>query len=230
MNIASKTFLVVGANGTLGHLLANQLLAKGAVVIGTARSPESSQGLAPNLTERLLLDLESSPSIEALTNYLLNQHTTIDGIIFASGLVAFGSIEEMPGSVFDRLLRVNTTGQVELFQKLIGGLKTSAANGGEPFVVSISGVIAESPMAGMSAYSASKIALKGFAQAASKELRKQGIRWIDARPGHTETGLASRAIFGSAPNFGSGLDAQIVAQRIVQAIENDERDLPSTAF
>jgi cyclic-di-GMP-binding biofilm dispersal mediator protein len=127
-------------------------------------------------------------------------------------------------------MRVNTTGQVELFQKLIGGLKTSAANGNEPFVVSISGVIAESPMAGMSAYSASKTALKGYAQAASKELRKQGIRWIDARPGHTETGLALRAIFGSAPNFGSGLDPQIVAQRIIQALENDERDLPSTAF
>lgn len=230
MNLASKKVLVVGANGSLGQLLANQLIAKGAVVIGTARSPESSQGLAPNLTERLLLDLESSQSIEALTNYLLGQHASIDGIIFASGLVAFGPIEDMPGAVFERLMRVNATGQVELFKRLIGGLKTSAANGGEPFVVSISGVIAESPMAGMSAYSASKTALKGFAQAASKELRKQGIRWIDARPGHTETGLALRAIFGSAPNFGSGLVPQIVAQRIIQALENDERDLPSTAF
>ena len=230
MNLASKKVLVVGANGALGQLLANLLLAKGAVVIGTARSPESSQNLAPNLTERLLVDLENSQSIDALTNYLVGQHPNIDGIIFASGLVAFGPIEDMPGSVLERLMRVNITGQVELFQKLVGGLKTSAVNGGEPFVISISGVISESPMAGMSAYSASKTALKGFAQAASKELRKQGIRWIDARPGHTETGLASRAIFGSAPNFSSGLDPQIVAQRIIQAIENDERDLPSTAF
>lgn len=230
MDLASKKVLVVGANGSLGQLLSSRLLASDAAVIGTARSAESSLGLAPNLTERLLLDLENSQSIEALTNYLLNKHITIDGVILASGLVAFGTIEEVPGSVLERLMRVNATGPFELIQKILPALRRSAEKGNEPFVLSISGVIAEAPMPGMSAYSASKTAMSGFATAASKELRKLGIRWVDARPGHTETGLANRAIFGSAPSFGTGHNPEKISDRIIAAIANDEKDLPSSAF
>jgi cyclic-di-GMP-binding biofilm dispersal mediator protein len=85
-------------------------------------------------------------------------------------------------------------------------------------------------MAGLSAYSASKTALNGYAVAASKELRKAGVNWIDARPGHTESGLASRAIFGIAPNFGQGKSVTEVVSRMVAAIAGQERDLPSSAF
>jgi cyclic-di-GMP-binding biofilm dispersal mediator protein len=53
---------------------------------------------------------------------------------------------------------------------------------------------------------------------------------VDARPGHTESGLATRAIFGQAPNFGAGKTVPEVVTRIVTAIKEDEKDLPSTAF
>jgi cyclic-di-GMP-binding biofilm dispersal mediator protein len=85
-------------------------------------------------------------------------------------------------------------------------------------------------MPGLAAYSASKTALQGFAQAAAKELRKSRIRWMDARPGHTDSGLAGRAIFGTAPNFGEGMTVEHVTSRIIQGILGDERDLPSSAF
>ena len=85
-------------------------------------------------------------------------------------------------------------------------------------------------MAGLSAYSASKAALHAFSVAAGREFRRLGVRFIDARPGHTESGLATRALFGEAPNFGAGLTTDAVAARIVAAIVNDEKDLPSAAF
>ena len=85
-------------------------------------------------------------------------------------------------------------------------------------------------MAGLAAYSASKTALLGYAQAAARELRRASIRWIDARPGHTETGLASRSIFGQAPAFGAGLEPAAVVARMIEAIMNDEKDLPSGSF
>jgi hypothetical protein len=37
-------------------------------------------------------------------------------------------------------------------------------------------------------------------------------------------------VFGEAPNFGAGLTTDAVAARIVAAIVNDEKDLPSAAF
>ena len=53
---------------------------------------------------------------------------------------------------------------------------------------------------------------------------------IDARPPHTETGLATRAVAGTAPNFPQGLDPAAVARRIVDAVADGSTDLPSEAF
>jgi cyclic-di-GMP-binding biofilm dispersal mediator protein len=165
-----------------------------------------------------------------LANYLITEPGSIDGIVLASGLVAFGTVGETPATVVENLMKVNATGQIALVQQLLPKLLESAAAGNEPFIVSISGVIAESPMAGLSAYSASKTAINGFATAAVRELKKIGVRWLDARPGHTESGLASRAVFGTAPNFGAGKSVPEVVSRIVRAIQEDEKDLPSSEF
>jgi cyclic-di-GMP-binding biofilm dispersal mediator protein len=228
--INDKVILVVGANGAFGTEFCSQLVAGGAKILGTARSAETSTRLSPTLEKGLILDLADTASIQTLANYLLAESGSIDGIVLASGLVAFGSVGETPVSVVENLMKVNATGQIALIQQLLPKLLESAAAGKEPFIVSISGVIAESPMAGLSAYSASKTALNGFATAATRELKKIGVRWLDARPGHTESGLATRAVFGTAPNFGAGKTVTEVVSRIIRAIQEDEKDLPSSEF
>jgi cyclic-di-GMP-binding biofilm dispersal mediator protein len=128
------------------------------------------------------------------------------------------------------LTAVNFTGPIAIISGLLPALKASAAADNEPFVVNISGVVAEAPMAGLAAYSATKAGLWAFDQALTREVRKDGIRVIDARPGHTETGLATRAVAGTAPAFPTGMTPESVADRIVRAILDGESDLPSTVF
>ena len=82
----------------------------------------------------------------------------------------------------------------------------------------------------MSVYGSSKAAVHSFDEALTREGRRSGVRVIDARPPHTETGLSSRAIAGDPPKMPAGLDPIKVAQRIVQAIADGETDLPSTSF
>jgi cyclic-di-GMP-binding biofilm dispersal mediator protein len=213
--LTNKTILVIGYTGGLGSQITHQLQLAGANVLGAS----SAQ-----------FDLNDENSIEQFCVAVNSSDSKIDGIVLAAGKVAFGSAQETPSAVTARLMQVNFLGQVSLVQKLINKLTASASAGNNPFVLSISGVIAENPMAGLASYSASKTALLGYAQAAAREFRKFGISWIDARPGHTETGLAGRAIFGNAPAFGAGLTPEKVAKRIVEAILNDEKDLPSTSF
>jgi len=105
---------------------------------------------------------------------------------------------------------------------------THLADGG--FFVNISGVVATQPVGGMAAYSASKAAAWAAVSAASREFRRRRIDVIDARPPHTETGLATRAIAGVAPKMPAGLAPDSVAARIVAAIAAGERDLASEAF
>ena len=186
--------------------------------------------LGSSLVERHVLDLTDQASIARFTSAILASGQAIDGIVLAAGEVAFGSAAETPPAISDRLMTVNFLGQIAVVTALLAELEKSAAANNAPFVVSISGVIAETPMAGLSSYSASKTAMHGYATAAARELRRAGIRWIDARPGHTESGLATRAIFGQAPAFGAGLKTEDVVARIVSAIKNDEKDLPSSSF
>ncbi len=96
--------------------------------------------------------------------------------------------------------------------------------------MTISGVVAETPQPGMAAYSASKSASRALSGALAGELRRNRIRVLDARPPHTETGLASRPVAGTAPRLPQGKDPQQVADRIVRAIADGERDLPTSAF
>ena len=227
---AGKHVLVVGASGAFGAEFSRQLIALGAEVSGTASNAESSVRLPRDLNHRLLLDLESSDSITNFAAYLNSLPIPLDGIVLASGLVAFGSFTETPMQVTERLMKVNALGQLHLVKDLAPKLSTSAQSGQHPFVLSISGVISENPMPGLASYSASKTALHGFALSAGKELKKLGVSWIDARPGHTESGLAGRAIFGTAPNFGSGKEVSAVVSRMLTGIANQEKDLPSSAF
>jgi cyclic-di-GMP-binding biofilm dispersal mediator protein len=229
-DLKSRNILVMGASGVLGSTIATKLAAQGATVMATSSSLESAERVPQAGNPRVLVDLTNPESIQVLINYLLDSDARIDGIVNATGVVAFGNYTDLTSETLQKLFAVNTTGPIALIQGLLPLLKASAAAGNDPFIVNISGVVAESPMAGLAAYSASKSALYAFDQAISRELRRDGIRVVDARPGHTETGLAGRAIEGVAPAFPQGMTAEHVADRIVKAILEDEKDLPSSSF
>lgn len=226
----ARNILVLGASGVLGSNIATKLAQAGATVMATSSTLESAERVPHAGNPRLLVDLTNPESIRVLIEYLIESDAKIDGIVNATGVVAFGNFTELSPEVLTKLFAVNTTGPIQLIQGLLPALKASAAAGNDPFIVNISGVVAETPMAGLAAYSASKAAFFAFNQAISRELRRDGIRVIDARPGHTETGLAGRAIGGVAPAFPTGMSAEQVSDRIVKAIMEDEKDLPSSAF
>lgn len=229
MNLSGKRFLVVGGSGVLGGELVKELRLLGATVLATATSNDSAAKIPAVAEVRLLLDYQNPASITTLTDYLTGS-TTLDGIINASGVVAFGPAAELDQSTIQKLTSINFAGPTQLLSQLHPMLKASAEAGNEPVVVNITGVVAEQPLPNLAAYSASKTAIAGFLEALKREWRRDGIRVLSANPGHTETGLAGRAIQGVAPAFPQGMTPEQVAKRIVEAIVNDEKELPSQAF
>lgn len=225
MEINGKTFLVCGASGVLGSELVKLLREQGAKVLGTATTNESAAQIPAGVEVRLLLDYTKPESIKTLTDYLIAS-TEIDGIINASGVVAFGEIAQLDAETLNKLFDINAVGPIQL----LSALSQLLAKKPESVVVNLTGVVAEAALPGIAAYSSSKFAIDGFLQAAAREWRRAGTRVISARPGHTETGLADRAIAGVAPKFPPGKTANQVASRIIQAIISDEKELPSSAF
>ena len=227
MTLSTGQYLVIGANGVLGRLLAESLIQRGAKVLGTARSNESAIGLPEQLTQKLLLDLESTDSIKQLVDYLTSTNTQLDGIINAAGRVGFGTVAETTAEDAHRLMKVNHLGPSQTIAGLMPLLATST---NEPFVLAITGVVAEKVFPGMSSYITSKTAHSTWLKALALEARRQKIRVIDARPGHTETGLATRPLFGSSPAFAQGMTPEYVVEKLMEAIESGITDLPSESF
>jgi len=225
-SLTNATVLVIGAAGGIGQSLCTALHAAGATVIGTTKDAGKLSSLATTTSSQRVLDLADGDSIAAFLDDIEADDVSLDGIIVAAGVVGFGNAVDVPAAGFDRMMAINATGPIHV----LSALSPIVGKSGDGFVVTLSGMIAETPMAGLSAYSASKAALHAFSIAAGREFRRLGVRLIDARPGHTESGLATRALFGEAPNFGAGLTTDAVDARIVAAIVNDEKDLPSAAF
>ena len=217
--------LVLGASGGLGSRIAAMLEDEGARVVRAARRPDSLSG-----PDAYLADLRTEQGAASLVAAALQAHGRLDGVVVAAGVVAFGPADEVSDDTIAELVETNMLGPIRALRDASQALAESAAAGREPFVVTISGVVSESPTAGMAAYSASKAGLAAFVSAASREYRRRGVRVLDARPGHTDTGLATRAVEGTAPAFGAALEPDDVAARIVRAIVDGEKDLPSSAF
>lgn len=215
-NLQGAVVLVVGATGGLGSRIAAQLETNGAIV---ARASKSAGH-----------DLRAPSVVREVLDATIAQHGRLDGLVIASGVVAFGAASDLDPATVDELFAVNTTSAIQLIAQSEPYLAASARDGREPFVVTLSGVVAEAPVAGVAAYSASKAALAAFVVAAAREYRRAGIRIMDARPGHTGTALSEHPIAGLAPRFAAALDPELVAARIVTAILDGEKDLPSTAF
>ena len=223
------TILVVGATGGLGREIARALSAAGATLVLSARDPADLAALGvPGAI--VPADLTDPAAISRLVEEATSVTGGLDGVVVAAGVVAFGPVTALSPATIERLFAVNTVAPMLLLQAAHTALAASAAAGRSPFLLTLSGVVSESPTANLAAYSASKAAIAAFGAAAGRELRRAGIRIIDARPGHTETALSTHPIAGETPRLPRGLDPADVAARIVRAILTDERDLPSTAF
>jgi cyclic-di-GMP-binding biofilm dispersal mediator protein len=171
----------------------------------------------------LLLDLESPESIATLAAYI-NASEKLDGVVLASGRVGFGGVDTTTAEQARKLMQINYLGQAEL----IATIKPAMNQGS--FIAAITGVVAEKTFPGMAAYCASKSALSAWLSSTSSDWRKSGVSAIELRPGHTETGLATRPLFGQAPQMPTGMTPEHVVDRIMSAIDSRESVVPSTAF
>lgn len=220
---------MTGASGGLGSAVSRLLADEGALLTLVGRDLARLDALGLDAVT-MASDLRKPASAGQVVGRAVLEHGGLDGVVVASGVVAFGSALDTPDEVLVDVFTINTLAPIRLLRAAGEYLTASAGADNDPFFATISAVVAEQPMAGMAGYSASKAALSAYDAAAARELRRARVRVLDIRPPHTETGLAQRPVHGEPPRLPTGLVPDAVAARIVAAIKDGERDLPSTAF
>ena len=223
-SLRGARILIVGASGGLGRPLAAALADRGAhlAMAGRDRSRLSDLGVGERYT--FAFDLADEAAAQPLVDAAAEALGGLDGLVCCAGAVAFGPLEKIPTDVLHEIVAVDLVGPLMLARAAIPVLP----RGG--FILNVSGVVAELPTAGLVSYSAAKAGISAGFRALAREVRPRGVSVIDARPPHTETGLASRALCGESPKMREGLEPAVVAERLVLAIEQDERDVPANAF
>lgn len=217
MELSNKVALVAGGTGGIGRHIVHELGARGATVVTASRRQHDSPNHIP-------ADLRSPEECQRVIDSVINQHGALDIVVNAVGVVAFGDVAATTVDTTEELFLTNVFTHIFL----CGSALPHMNKGG--VIVGISGVTAESNLPGMAVYGASKAAMRSFNDGFAREARRVGVRVVDARPPHTESGLAQHPIAGTAPRLPQGLEPSAVASRIVDAIVNGETDLSSTSF
>jgi short-subunit dehydrogenase len=206
---------VVGATGGLGREISAVLTERGATVVRVGRNQPAD----------LQIDLRDNTAGDELVTYCADRFGRLDGVVVAAGIVAFGDLVDTDDIVIEELFLTNALGPMWLAKRVAAPLSAS-----QGFFVNISGVVADTPMPGMAAYSASKAAAAAAMESVRREFRRSKVTVIDVRPPHTETGLADHPLDGAAPKMPEGLAPRVVAERIVVAIEQGDAVVTADQF
>ena len=215
--------LVLGATGGIGMALSTELHERGATLTLVGRDQSRLDAIQlPGA--RHVADLRNPTACDHAMQAAIAHAGTLDIVINAVGVVAFGPISELSIDAMEELFLTNTFIPIMVAKAALDRMTEAGV------IVNISGVIAEQNLPGMAAYGASKAATRSFDEAFAREARRTKIRVLDARPPHTETGLAGRPIEGDSPKMPPGLAPEHVAATICDAIEQGDTDLPASSF
>ena len=217
MNLDGASILVAGASGGLGSALARELSEHGANLLLHGRDRVRLAALGAEIHHpTFVADLREPGAAELAA---IARHGRLDGVVCAVGVLAFGPVATLADATLEELFATNVLVPIRLARAALGVL----GPGGQ--LVNVSGIVAETPMAGLAAYSGSKAALSAFDAALRRESRAQGVHVLDVRPPHLETGLSDRPIAGMPPRLPAGVDPADAAAAIVAAMAADRREV-----
>ena len=214
MKLDGKRVLLTGASGGIGSEVLRLLLARGARVAVTARSPDAFAQL-PVETARLKVlagDLADESFRASLPSLVTTWAGGLDVLVNAAGSGSFALLGQEDSATIERLLRVNVLVPIDLTRRLLPLLQQAP----QAAVLNVGSVLGAIGLAGNSVYCASKFALRGFSEALRRELADTNVAVLYAAPRATRTRLNSAA----AAKLGNAVDEpRTVAAAIVDALE-----------
>lgn len=188
MELSGKFALVTGASSGIGAALCEALTAAGCGVCLVGRHLDRLNALAERLRQHTTLvqvieaDLTIVADIERIADSFKSLLARLDILIHSAGTISNGSVAESSLEAFDAQFQCNVRAPYLLTQILLPALRRT--KGQVVFINSTAGLDGK---ANAAAYSASKHALRGFADSLRDEVNADGVRVLDVFLGRTDT-------------------------------------------
>lgn len=191
--MALRHAIITGGSSGIGLAIAQKLAAQGAHVSIVARTPEKLATAKLQIeaqrrsTDQQVLtfaaDVAQRSQAEAAIHESIAQLGAPDLLITCAGVARPGEFQEMPIEVFEQTMAVNYFGSLYCIRAALPAME-QRRQGHLVCVSSGAGLVG---LYGYTAYSPSKFALRGLAEALRGELRPKGIGVSIVYPPDTDT-------------------------------------------
>ncbi|ECB2977384.1 2,3-dihydro-2,3-dihydroxybenzoate dehydrogenase [Salmonella enterica subsp. enterica serovar Litchfield] len=181
IDFSDKTVWVTGAGKGIGYATALAFVDAGARVIGFDR--EFTQENYSFATE--VMDVADAGQVAQVCQRVLQKTPRLDVLVNAAGILRMGATDALSVDDWQQTFAVNVGGAFNLFSQTMAQFRRQ--QGGA--IVTVASDAAHTPRIGMSAYGASKAALKSLALTVGLELAGCGVRCNVVSPGSTDTDM-----------------------------------------
>ncbi|WP_020602008.1 SDR family NAD(P)-dependent oxidoreductase [Spirosoma spitsbergense] len=220
MNLTSKVALITGAGSGIGQAIALSLARRGchlALVDINPRTLEQTHQQVQALGRRVTsypLDVTSREGVNTLPAQVISDHGCLDLLVNNAGVAVGGTFGQVSEVDFDWVMDVNFLAVVRMTRAFLPYLHQRD----EARLVYLSSIFGIVSPPEQSAYSASKFAVRGFANALRHELENTPIGVTVVHPGGVATAIARNA------RVPSGTSLEIIRQK--QALQEKMLRLP----
>lgn len=183
-------FITGGANG-IGLGMARAFLAEGMKVViadaSTAHIEKARGTLAgSNAVHFVRTDVSDRADLKSAVDEALSVFGKIHVLCSNAGISGGGTADDPDFEAFDRVMAVNFGGVLNSTRIVVPIIKAQGEGGHVVCTSSMAGLV---PLPGLAAYSASKYAVRGFAESLRMQLAPLGIGVSCLCPGATRTGM-----------------------------------------
>jgi NAD(P)-dependent dehydrogenase (short-subunit alcohol dehydrogenase family) len=186
-----KNVVITGGSSGLGLATARLLVGEGARVLITGRHQAALDAARDRLGDNasaVRSDASSSADIDALADRVRAEFGTVDALFANAGVNGFAPFEATSEELFDELLTINAKGPYFTVQKLVPLL---AEGSGVVLTTSVVNVLG---LPALSAYAASKAALRSMTRSMARELLPRKVRVNAVSPGPIDSGILEKSM------------------------------------
>jgi len=233
MNLKDRVVVLTGASSGIGKAAALLFAEKGANLVLAARRPDALEKTAAECrmmgVEVLPVptDVASEQDVAQLAHRAVERFGRIDVWVNDAGVYLVAPFEEAPMDVYRRVMETNYFGVVNGSLEAVKQFRKQG-DAGEGVLINVSSLDGKVAMPYVTAYVASKHAVRGFDESLEQELLDTNIKICTIMPGPVDTPL-----FGHAANFmGKRLrppppvyDPEKVARTIVGCAERPRHEI-----
>lgn len=174
MEIAGSVVVVTGASSGIGRAAAQELLRRGATVVGVARDVGALAELEGRGLVPAPADVSDFAAVEGVVRETTDRFGRIDAWVNCAGVVEFGAFLDVPLDDVRRVLDVDLVGYVHGCRAVLPGMVERDRG----VIVNVSSILGVVALPYGAAYSMAKFAIRALGVSLRQELRTSGVRGV----------------------------------------------------